>query len=96
MGTVLGSQQKDPGAAVGPGVVLLIIGAIFAFAVRNETPGVDIQTVGWILMFGGIAMFLLARRGERHEHEVTRIEESDDPDHPKHIYRESTTDRDVQ
>jgi uncharacterized membrane protein HdeD (DUF308 family) len=92
----MGSQQKDPGAVVGPGVVLLIVGAIFAFAVRNETPGIDIQTVGVIFMLGGVAVIVHARRGERREHHVTRIEESEDPDHPKHIYRESTTDREIQ
>lgn len=81
---------------MGPGVALLIIGAILAFAVRTETPAIDVQTVGVILMLGGIAVIVHARRGERHEHEVTRIEDSADPDHPKHVYRESTTDRDVQ
>lgn len=81
---------------MGPGVALLIIGAILAFAVRKETPAIDVQTVGVILMLGGAAVIVHARRGGRHEHEVTRVEDSEDPDHPKHVYRESTTDRDVQ
>jgi uncharacterized membrane protein HdeD (DUF308 family) len=81
---------------MGPGVALLIIGAILAFAIRRETPAIDMQTVGVILMLGGVAVIVHARRGERHEHEVTRVEDSEDPDQPKHVYRESTTDRDVQ
>ena len=81
---------------MGPGVALLIIGAILAFAVRKETPAIDIQTVGVILMLGGVAVIVHARRGERHEHEVTRVEDSEDPDRPGRTVRESTTDRDVQ
>jgi uncharacterized membrane protein HdeD (DUF308 family) len=81
---------------VGPGVALLIIGAILAFAVRKEMPAIDIQTVGVILMIGGIALIVHARIGDRREHEVTRVEEPDDPTQPTHTVRETHTDRDIQ
>lgn len=81
---------------MGPGVALLIVGAILAFAVRKEMPSIDIQTVGVILMLGGIALIVHGRIGDRHVHEVTRVEEPADPDLPARTVRESTTDRDVQ
>jgi Domain of unknown function (DUF6458) len=41
---------------MGLGVSLLLIaaGAILAFAVNAEVSGVDVQTVGWILLIVGI------------------------------------------
>lgn len=80
---------------MGAGVFLAVLGAILAFAVRNETPGVDIQTVGVIFMVAGVAVIAHARRGTRREHEVTRIEDPPDPDQPVHTVREHITDRDI-
>ncbi len=81
---------------MGPGVVLMVIGAILAFAVRNETPGIDIQTVGLILMVAGAAVIAHARHGTRHEHAVTRVEEDPaDPELPTHTVREHIVDRDI-
>ena len=80
---------------MGPGVALLIIGAIFAFAMRKELPGIDIQTVGVILMLAGVAVIVHARRGRVHEEETTRVEEQPhDPTKPIHtVVREKTTER---
>lgn len=81
---------------MGPGVALLIIGAIFAFAMRKELPGIDIQTVGAILMLAGVALIVHARQGRVHQEETTRVEETPhDPNHPTHtVVREKTTERD--
>ncbi len=38
----------------GLGIVLLVIGLALALAVDAQVSGVDIQTLGWILVFGGI------------------------------------------
>lgn len=38
---------------VGASVFLLGLGAVFAFAVKLDVPGIDIQVVGWILMVMG-------------------------------------------
>ncbi len=81
---------------MGPGVVLMVLGAILAFAVRKETPGIDIQTVGLILMVAGAAVIAHARHGTRHEHSVTRVtEDPSEPDLPTHTVREHVVDRDV-
>ena len=44
---------------LGVGIFLIAIGAILAFAVSATTSGVDIHTVGWILMGVGLAGILL-------------------------------------
>jgi hypothetical protein len=45
---------------LGVGIFLIAIGAILAFAVNATTSGVDIHTVGWILMGVGLASVLLS------------------------------------
>ena len=40
--------------ATGTSLVLIAVGAILAFAVDYEISGVDIQTIGWILVVVGI------------------------------------------
>jgi len=39
---------------IGSSLAVIALGAILAFAVRVETAGVDLQTVGWILMIVGL------------------------------------------
>lgn len=80
---------------MGAGIGMVVLGAILAFGVRAEAPGIDIQTIGVILMVGGIAVLAHARRGTRREHEVTRIEDPLDPDQPTHTVREHVTDREI-
>lgn len=79
-----------------PGIILLIIGAIFTFAVRTDASAVDLQVVGLIFMLAGAGIIYHARRGTRREHVVTRVEDSADPDLPTHTVRETIIDRDVQ
>jgi hypothetical protein len=45
---------------LGLGIFLLVIGAILTFAVNATASGVDINTVGWILMAAGAASILLS------------------------------------
>jgi Domain of unknown function (DUF6458) len=39
---------------LGVSILLIAAGAILAFAVNAEVSGVDVQTVGWILLIVGI------------------------------------------
>jgi hypothetical protein len=45
---------------LGVGIFLTALGAILAFAVSADVSGVDINTVGWILMIVGIAGIVLS------------------------------------
>lgn len=47
---------------IAPGLTLLAIGAIFAFAVRTNPPGLNIHTMGWVIMLTGVAGLLLPAR----------------------------------
>jgi Domain of unknown function (DUF6458) len=45
---------------IGVSLILIAVGAILAFAVNAEVSGLDIQTVGWILLVVGIVGALLS------------------------------------
>ena len=45
---------------LGVSIFLIAVGAILAFAVNAEVSGVDITTIGWILLIVGIAGALLS------------------------------------
>jgi Domain of unknown function (DUF6458) len=45
---------------LGVGIFLTALGAILAFAVDAEVSGLDINTIGWILMIAGIAGIVLS------------------------------------
>ncbi|MGI8415280.1 MAG: DUF6458 family protein [Nakamurella sp.] len=42
------------------GVVLLVVGAIVAFAVNADIAGIDIHIIGWILMAGGLLSLIIS------------------------------------
>jgi Domain of unknown function (DUF6458) len=45
---------------LGVGILLAAVGAVLAFAVSATVSGVNIHTVGWILLIVGIAGVLLS------------------------------------
>jgi hypothetical protein len=45
---------------IGASIFLIAVGAILAFAVTADVSGIDIATVGWILMIVGALGFLLS------------------------------------
>ena len=45
---------------IGVSLLLIALGAILAFAVNAEVSGVDVQTIGWILLIVGIVGAILS------------------------------------
>jgi hypothetical protein len=45
---------------LGVGLLLAAVGAVLAFAVNTTVSGVDIHTIGWILLIVGIVGILLS------------------------------------
>ena len=45
---------------LGVGLILSAVGAVLAFAVNTEVSGVNIHTIGWILLIVGIVGILLS------------------------------------
>jgi hypothetical protein len=77
---------------VAAGITLMIVGAVLAFAVRRETPGVDVQTVGVILLVAGALVVAHARRGSRRERTVTRVEDPLGAEHAETHHRVAAPD----
>jgi len=72
-----------------------VFGAILTFAVRQgDSPRVDLDVVGLILMIAGAAVVLWARSGTTRERVVTTIDDTSDPNRPTHTTIESVNDRD--
>ena len=74
-----------------PGIILVIVGAILAFAVRTDASAVDIQTVGLIFMIAGAAIIAYARREKRIREVETRVEQRLDASGQPHTVRETVT-----
>jgi hypothetical protein len=74
-----------------PGISLVIIGAILAFAVRTDASVIDLQIVGLIFMLAGAAIIAHFRR-ERHQKQiVTRVEHSDPGTQPTETVQQTVT-----
>lgn len=43
----------------GLGIVLLVIGLILALAVNAQVSGIEVTTLGWILVLGGVIVMAL-------------------------------------
>ena len=43
----------------GLGILLLVVGLVLALAVDASVSGIDIQTLGWILVLGGVIVLVL-------------------------------------
>ncbi len=72
-----------------PGITLVIVGAILAFAVRTDASAVDLQTVGLIFMLAGGAIIVYFRREKHEKQVVTRVEESSHGGEAPEIVRET-------
>ncbi|MFB6723698.1 DUF6458 family protein [Kribbella sp. NPDC056345] len=46
--------------SIGVGIFLMVVGAIFAFAVRDSWDAVNLQVVGYILLLAGAAGIVLS------------------------------------
>ncbi len=66
---------------MGPGIVLIILGAILTFAVRGDTNFVNLHVVGIIFLVAGGVLVYYARNATR-ARKVTTVEDLSDPDRP--------------
>lgn len=78
---------------VGAGLCLLVVGALLAFAVKDDMPGVNLGVAGLILMVAGAAVIAHARATGAKERTVTTREESGDPTTPTHVVQETVRER---
>jgi hypothetical protein len=58
---------------IGVGILLFVIGAVLAFAVEVNIPGIDGVTLGYILMLAGIVVAVLSMVGMRRSHRSVAV-----------------------
>ena len=73
---------------IGGGIVLIVIGAILSFAVKDSVDGVDLELIGYICMGAGllaliIALVMNSQRSNTTHREV--VERRDVPPAPPQI-----------
>jgi len=81
---------------IGVGLLLIAVGAVLAFAVTAHTNGVDLNTVGWILMAVGLVGIVLDmlwwhswtawRGGPAYARRTTYVEDPAAPAYPARTY----------
>lgn len=79
---------------MGPGIFLLVLGAVFTFAVRQDTPVLDLQVTGVIFMVAGAALVYLSSRSRKRERSVLTRDDLSTPEHPLHEVHETVVDHD--
>ncbi len=77
---------------MGPGIFLLVLGAVFAFAVRQDTPVLDVQVTGVIFMLAGSLLIYLSSRNRTRERSVVTRDDLSSPDRPLHEVHETVVD----
>ncbi|GLW22505.1 MULTISPECIES: DUF6458 family protein [Microbispora] len=64
----------------GASLAFIAVGAVLAFAVKWDVPGIDLQMIGWILMLVGIAGMVLTSRYTRRPRVAEETVETIEPD----------------
>ncbi|HUG84384.1 MAG TPA: DUF6458 family protein [Euzebya sp.] len=76
--------------AIGSAILLFVIGAILAFGVELEVAGLDLYTIGLILMAAGVIggiigmMMVMTRRNRSSTQEVHRTADGGEIVHTEH------------
>ena len=76
---------------MGPGIFLMVVGALLAFAVEDHVPNLNLPVAGVILMIAGAVLIVHDQRTSRRT--VVRRDESTDPDEPTHIVEETVEEQ---
>ncbi len=79
---------------MGPGIFLLVLGAVFAFAVRQDTPVLDLHRTGWIFMLAGGLLIYLSSRTRKRERSVLTRDDMSNPEQPLHEVTETVIEQD--
>jgi len=72
---------------MGPGIFLMVVGALLAFAVEDHVPNLNLFVAGVILMLAGLVLIAHDQRTSRKT--LIRRDESTDPDEPTHTVEET-------
>lgn len=59
--------------SIGAGILLFVIGAILAFAIDVDIPGIEDNTLGYILMLAGVLIAVLSLAMSRRSHRTVAV-----------------------
>jgi hypothetical protein len=59
--------------SIGAGILLFVIGAVLAFAIDVDIPGIEDNTLGYILMLAGIVVAALSLAMTRRSHRTVAV-----------------------
>ena len=59
--------------SIGGGILLFVVGAILAFAVDVNIPGIEDNTLGYILMLAGVLVAAFSFAGARRRHDTVAV-----------------------
>ena len=59
--------------SIGVGILLFVIGAVLAFAIEVDIPGIEDNTLGYILMLAGILVAVLSLALSRRSHRSVAV-----------------------
>jgi membrane protein implicated in regulation of membrane protease activity len=76
---------------MGPGIFLMVVGALLTFAVEDHVPNLNLKAAGVILMIAGAVLIVHDQRTSRRT--VIRRDGSTDPDEPTHIVEETVEEQ---
>lgn len=76
--------------SIGVGILLFVVGAIFAFALDVDPPGIEGHTLGYILMLAGLLVAVLSFAMAQRSRRVVTREPAD-----REVVTERRTDRGV-
>jgi hypothetical protein len=79
---------------VGPGIVLIVLGAILTFAVRGDTNFVNLHVVGIIFLTVGATLVYFGRNGGTRARTITTVKDLSDPAKPVETVTEEVSEQD--
>jgi uncharacterized membrane protein YqjE len=74
---------------VGPGLSLVVLGALLTFAIDDHMEHVRLPVAGIILMLAGVLVMWHSHRTAQSEKVVTVTDSSSDPSEPSHVHEET-------
>ena len=76
---------------IGSGIVVFVIGAIFAFALNFQVSWIDLHLVGYLLMGAGVIVFVISLIFMLKKRQtVVTTHTAVDPDHNEKVVQHST------
>lgn len=72
---------------IGSGILLIVVGAVLAFAVNADSSVIDVDVVGWICMAAGVVAIIVSLIVSAQARNTTHREIVDENVNERHVER---------